>query len=438
MNRPANGALERTNAVRTVEQPAPEKFRASKDFPDLPGRDRRRGCATKVELSRSGMLIREVRRVVFTIAVVAVGGWTSIFGADSGSRAEAQTLRAATGERLLIGCGASSWDVQDPTRSAMILEQFNCLTSDNQMMPAMLVDDEGHYTFEKGDVIANFASQHRLVFFGHMLLWQHITRDWLFKDVAGKPLPREKALANLKHYIDTVCAHYRGKVRAWDVVNEAISDQPGEYLRDTPARRAIGDDFIEKAFEFAHAADPDAELYYNDYNIELPEKRAKALRLIRTLREKGLRIDAIGIQGHWHMDYPATDVISDAIREFHQAGFKVMITELDVDVLPRTSSGADLVSVEEGPNPYPNGLPDEEQRRLAERYREIFKAILKPEGVTMITFWGPDDAHSWLNDFPVKRRTNYPLLFDRQTRPKPAFYAVLEVLKEEVRKRSLD
>lgn len=129
------------------------------------------------------------------------------------------------------------------------------------------------------------------------------------------------------------------------------------------------------------------------------------------------------------MDYPSVDVISDAIREFHQAGFKVMITELDVDVLPRTTSGADLVSVEEGPNPYPNGLPDEVQGRLAERYRDIFTAILKPEGVTMITFWGPDDAHSWLNDFPVKRRTNYPLLFDRQTQPKPAFDAVLEVLK---------
>jgi len=129
------------------------------------------------------------------------------------------------------------------------------------------------------------------------------------------------------------------------------------------------------------------------------------------------------------MTFPPADVISDAIREFHDAGFKVMITELDVDVLPRTTSGADLVSVEEGPNPYPNGLPEGMQEKLAARYREIFEALLKPPGVAMITFWGPDDARSWLNDFPVKHRTNYPLLFDRAAEPKPAYTAVLDVLQ---------
>lgn len=376
------------------------------------------------------MVVTRHRWLVINLIIFVAHCCTTLSSAEAVNRADGQTLRGAAGDQLLIGCGASSWDVQNPVRSAMILQQFNCLTADNQMMPANLVDDAGNFTFENGDIVADFAKKHRLVFFGHMLLWQHLSRDWFFKDKLGKPLPREQALANLKRYIDTVCAHYRGKVRAWDVVNEAISDQPGEYLRDTPARRAIGDDFIAKAFEFAHAADPEAELYYNDYNIELPDKRAKALRLIRSLRDQGVRIDAIGIQGHWHIDGPAVSVIEDAIREFHQAGFKVMITELDVDVLPRTTSGADLVSVEEGPNPYPNGLPEDMQRRLAQRYRDIFAAMLRPDGVTMITFWGPDDAHSWLNDFPVKRRTNHALLFDRQTRPKPAFTAVLEALKK--------
>jgi endo-1,4-beta-xylanase len=224
---------------------------------------------------------------------------------------------------------------------------------------------------------------------------------------------------------------YRGRVKAWDVVNEAISDEGGEYLRDVPARRAIGDDFIVKAFEFAHAADPGAELYYNDYNIELPEKRAKALRLLRELRAAGVRIDAVGIQGHWmlHEDYPAPSVITEAIREFSAAGFRVMITELDVDVLPRTTSGADLVSVEEGPNPYPDGLPADVQQRLARRYSAIFDAILEPGVVEMITFWGTHDGHSWLNNFPVKRRTNHPLLFDRALQPKPAFRHVLDALE---------
>ncbi|HVZ65214.1 MAG TPA: endo-1,4-beta-xylanase [Lacunisphaera sp.] len=338
------------------------------------------------------------------------------------------TLRGATPASLLIGCGASSRDVRDPQISAMIARQFNCLTADNEMMPAMLVDDAGHYDFTRGDIIAGFARDHGMPFFGQMLVWHHITRDWLFKDAAGKPLPRELALKNLRDYIQTVAGHYRGQVKAWNVVNEAISDDDGQYLRDTPARRAIGDDFIAKAFEFAHEADPAAELYYNDYNIELPAKRAKALRLLRSLREAGVRVDAIGIQGHWHLEWPETSVIVDAIREFYAAGFPVMITELDVDVLPRTVSGADLVSVEEGPNPYPHGLPAEMQQRLAARYREIFEALLTPPGVTMITFWGPDDAHSWLNDFPVKHRTNYPLLFDRQSEPKPAMFAVAEAL----------
>ncbi|MEO6006029.1 MAG: endo-1,4-beta-xylanase [Opitutus sp.] len=340
-----------------------------------------------------------------------------------------QSLRAAAGESLLIGCAASALDLQNPKLVAMILQHFSALTAHRDMMPALMVDDQGQYTFEAGDAVAQFAQEHQLAFYGHMLLWQHLSRDWLFKEKDGSPLPREKALANLRGFIDTVVRHYRGKVKSWDVVNEALSDDDGEYLRDTPARRAIGDDFIVQAFAFAHAADPDAELYYNDYNIELPGKRAKTLRLLRELRAAGVRVDAIGIQGHWMLDGPAPGVISDAIREFHDAGYKVMITELDVDVLPRTVSGANMETVEHGPNPYPDGLPDDMQQRLATRYGELFDAMLKPPGVTMITFWGSHDGRSWLNNFPVKNRTNHALLFNRALEPKPAFQAVLESLE---------
>jgi endo-1,4-beta-xylanase len=348
--------------------------------------------------------------------------------APASPSAPALTLREAAGDRVLIGGAISTRDLDNPILTKLVLRQFSCLTADNQMMPSLLVDEAGRYTFEQGDRIANFARDHGLPFYGHMLLWHHLTRDWLFKDKAGQPLSREQALANLRSYIRSVAGHYRGRVKAWDVVNEAISDSEGEYLRPTPAFRAIGDDYIAKAFEFAHEADPDAELYYNDYNIELPDKRAKTLRLVRSLRQKGVWIDAIGIQGHWHLDFPESSVISDAIREFHAAGLKVMITELDVDVLPRTTSGADLQSVEHGPNPYPDGLPGDMQQRLAHRYAELFDAILRPPGVTMITFWGTWDGGSWLNDFPVKHRTNYPLLFDRDYQPKPAFAAVVQSL----------
>jgi endo-1,4-beta-xylanase len=225
-------------------------------------------------------------------------------------------------------------------------------------------------------------------------------------------------------------------VKAWDVVNEALSDEPGEYFRDIPARRAIGDDFVQKAFEFAHEADPDAELYYNDYNIELPEKRVKTLRLLHELRAAGVRIDAVGIQGHWMLNGPAPNVIADAIRDFHDAGFKVMITELDVDVLPRTVSGANMETVEHGPTPYPNGLPEDVQLQLAKRYGEIFDAILQGPGVTMITFWGSHDGRSWLNNFPVKNRTNHALLWDRALKRKPAYDAVIDSLERAKKRRT--
>jgi len=326
------------------------------------------------------------------------------------------TLREAAGERLVIGGAASALDLQNEPLAALIREQFSALTAHRDMMPALLVDDEGRYTFEAGDAVAAFAEENGMAFYGHM------------KD--GNPLPREQALANMKGFIQTVVRHYKGKVKAWDVVNEAISDEEGEYLRDIPARRAIGDDFILRAFEFAHETDPDAELYYNDYNIELPAKRAKTLRLLRELRAAGARVDAVGIQGHWMLDSdkPKAQVITDAIREFHAAGFRVMITELDVDVLPRTVSGANMETVEHGPNPYPNELPDDVQQQLARRYEEIFDAILEPGVVEMITFWGSHDGRSWLNYFPVRNRTNHALLFDRSLRPKPAYFAVVESL----------
>jgi endo-1,4-beta-xylanase len=370
--------------------------------------------------------------VYLFVAAVVPALWSAIPAAV----AVVPSLREAAGEHLLIGGAVSSRDLEHPQLSALVLREFSCLTADNELMPALVVDDRGRYTFGRADRVADFARDHHLPFFGHMLLWHHITRRWLFQTRAGEPLPREQALANLERYIRTVAGHFRGRVQAWDVVNEALSDQPGEYLRPTPALRAIGEDYIAKAFVFAHAADPDAELYYNDYNIELPDKRAKTLRLLRSLRAQGVPIHAVGIQGHWHLDFPEAHVITDAIREFRAAGFKVMITELDVDVLPRTTSGADLQSVEEGPNPYAHGLPDNIQRRLAERYREIFNAILREPGVTMITFWGTWDGGSWLNDFPVKRRTNYPLLFDRNFQPKPAYAAVIEALEQAQAKRS--
>ena len=297
-------------------------------------------------------------------------------------------------------------------------------------MPEKLIDEHEQFTFETGDRIVAFAEARHMPVLGHMLVWHFVTRKWLFEDRAGKPLPRDQALANLKRYIDGVAGHYAGKIKAWDVVNEAISDKDGEYLRDTPALRAIGEDYIEKAFEFAHAADPNAELYYNDYNIEQPAKLEKTLRLVRALRAKGVRIDAVGIQGHWLIDWPPAEMIKKGIEALAAAGVKVMITELDVDSpAARQAAGPTWLQAETGADPYPHGLPAAMQEKLAKRYGEIVTALVRHPAVTLIGFWGTHDGRSWLNDFPVKHRTNYPLLFDRDYQPKPAFDAVIKALK---------
>jgi endo-1,4-beta-xylanase len=347
----------------------------------------------------------------------------------AGGDPAAQTLRQAAGKRLLIGCAIATVDLQNAKRTAMIVQQYDEITPEYDLMPAHLVDDAGHYTFTDGDAIVAFAAQHHMPVLGHMLIWNFVTRQWLFQDAQGKPLPRAQALANLKGYINTVVGHYRGKIQAWNVVNEAISDNSGEYLKDTPALRAIGPEYIQKAFEYAHAADPKAELYYNDYNSEQPDKLAKTIRLVRSLQHSGVRIDAVGIQGHWLLDWPPTEMIEKGIDAIAALGVKVMITELDVDPLPRDSSGANMAISATGDNPYPDSFPPAMQAKLAQRYGAIMAAILRHPSVTMVNFWGPDDSRSWLNDYPVKGRTNYPLLFDSQDNPKPAFDAVLHALQ---------
>jgi endo-1,4-beta-xylanase len=340
-----------------------------------------------------------------------------------------ETLREAAGKRLLVGCAVATVDLADPKLAALVAGQFDCITPEYEFMPEHMVDEKGGFTFERGDRVVAFAEAQRMPIFGHMLVWHFVTRKWLFEDPESKPLPRERALANLKKCIDGVVGHYKGRIRAWDVVNEAISDKDGEYLKDTPARRAIGADYIEKAFEFAHAADPQAELYYNDYNIEQPKKLEKTIRLVRSLQAKGVQIDAVGIQGHWLIGWPSTEMIEKGIDALAATGVKVMITELDVDPLPRDASGADLAVVEEGADPYRQGLPPEMQEKLAKRYGEIVTAIVRHPAVKMMTFWGTHDGRSWLNNFPVKGRTNHPLLFDREQKPKPALDAVIKALK---------
>jgi endo-1,4-beta-xylanase len=350
--------------------------------------------------------------------------------AAAARRAEA-TLRQAAGERMLIGAAIGARSLGRPELAALLAEQFSCVTAENEMKPVSLQRVRGSFTFEGADRIVNFAKDHDMQVIGHTLCWHSQAPQWLFQDERGQPLGREAALANLRAHIDTVVKHFKGKVKGWDVVNEAINDAPEPYLRNTPARRAIGDDYVLKAFEFAHAADPDAELYYNDYGIDVGGKRERALRLIRQIKEARLRIDAVGIQGHWQLASPSLAEIERGIQAFIGERLRVMITEMDIDVLPRNrGQGADINATErEGRDPYRAGLPDDVQRSLADRYGALFAMFRRYPQIARVTLWGVSDADSWLNNFPVRGRTNHPLLFDRQLRPKPAFSAVIRALQ---------
>lgn len=330
---------------------------------------------------------------------------------------------------LGVAVGGRLPDSLTPHERAVLVKNFAVLTPENCMKPAPIHPEEERYDFGLADAFVSFAARHQLNVVGHTLVWHSQCPDWFFED-AGAPATRERVLARMEKHIRTVLDRYRGKVRGWDVVNEAIVDD-GEYLRETKWLKTIGDDYLEHAFRFAQAADPHVELYYNDYNIERRAKRARALRLLRQLQASGVRLDGVGIQGHWQLDKVPYDEIAEAIEEYAALGLKVMFTEIDIDVVDRLDAGADVSAHRAHPlsNPYPDGCPDEVLERQAEQYGRLFELFERyPSAVTRATLWGMSDGMSWLNHWPGQR-TNYPLLFDRQSRPKPAFHSVALALR---------
>jgi len=302
----------------------------------------------------------------------------------------------------------------------IITKQFNQISPENLLKFQSVHPAADRYVFEAQDRYVQFGVDRKMQVVGHNLVWHQQTSAWVFQGTDGKPADRETLLGRMRDHIHTVVGRYKGRIHGWDVVNEAI-DEDGA-LRKAPWHDGIGDDYVAKAFEFAHEADPDAELYYNDYNFEKPAKRAGVIRLVRDLKARGLRIDGIGNQGHWRLDTPTISEIEEALLDLHSTGLKVMYTELDINMLPPAGGNADPAAA----NPYASGLPDEKQQQLAARYADIFGVFLRHRDiVTRVTFWGLSDADSWLN----RGRMNYPLLWDRLRQPKPAFQAVVDVLR---------
>jgi endo-1,4-beta-xylanase len=318
---------------------------------------------------------------------------------------------------------------KDEKAKSFIAKHFNSITAENAMKWERIHPEPDSYEFALPDSTVAFAARHDMAVIGHCLVWHSQTPGWVFQDSLGSPLSREALLGRMKDHIFAVVGHYKGQVKGWDVVNEAVDDDG--TLRKTKWLEIIGEDYIEKAFEFAHEADPDAELYYNDYNNEERAKRAGVITLVKKLQDKGIRVDGVGIQGHWHLDSPEFGLVDESINEYATLGVRVMITEMEINVLPTPAwlYGAEISKTAEysdSLNPYVAGLPDSVQNMLTNRYAELFRLLLKhKETVSRVTFWGVHDGYSWKNDWPIPGRTNYPLLFDRNYRPKPAYYAVI-------------
>jgi len=333
--------------------------------------------------------------------------------------------------------GAAVNTAQDEDRDergdAIIKAQFNTISPENVLKWESVHPRPGTYAFEASDRYVAFGERNHMFIIGHCLVWHSQVPRWVFEDDKGAPLTRDPLLERMHDHIRTVMGRYKGRIGGWDVVNEALNEDG--TLRQSPWLKIIGEDFIAKAFQFAHEADPAAELYYNDYSLENESKRKGAVELIRKLKAEGIPVTAVGLQDHNHMDFPTLAQEDATIAAFEPLGVKVNITELDIDVLPRATNqnGADVATraaAQANSNPYAEGLPDSMQQALAKRYADLFGIFLKHRAsITRITFWGVTDADSWLNNWPVRGRTSYPLLFDRAGKPKPAFNAVINVIK---------
>jgi endo-1,4-beta-xylanase len=368
------------------------------------------------------------------------------------------TLKDAYKNDFLIGVAVNQnqFTGKDTNGVALITSQFNAISPENVLKWEIIQPRPGTngYNFEPGDAYVAFGETNHMFIVGHTLVWHNQTPRWVFQDTNGNPVTRDVLLQRMHDHIQTVVGRYKGRIKVWDVVNEALNDNG--TLRQSRWMKIIGEDYIAKAFEYAHEADPDAILRYNDYSLENEPKRKGAIALIKKLQAQGVPVMAIGLQDHAKLNWPTPEQEDATISAFAKLGLKVNITELDIDTSPatqrnrtadinlngETGSETNQSTVPQGPsvqvpaavqevlkaaNRSTNGLPDVAQQFLAKRYSDLFGVFLKHRDVvTLVTFWGVTDGDSWLN----RGRMNHPLLFDRKWRPKPAFDAIIKTASE--------
>lgn len=345
------------------------------------------------------------------------------------------SLKEAVGDRFLIGTALKVFQSsgRDTNAVNIVKKHFNAIVAENCMKMEEVHPEEGKYTFDQADQFVKFGEDNGLTITGHCLIWHSQCPEWFFQEENGKEVSPEVLKQRMKDHIYTVAKRYKGKLKGWDVVNEAIIED-GSY-RKSKFYQILGEEFIPLAFQYAHEADPDAELYYNDYGMDNEGRRNGVVKLIRSLKEKGLRIDAVGMQGHMGMDYPKIEEFEKSMLAFAAEGVKVMITEWDMSALPTARQSAnitDTIAFRKSLNPYTETLPDSVSQAWNARMKQFFNLFEKhADIVTRVTAWGVTDGDSWKNDFPMKGRHDYPLLFDRNYQPKAFVTELIEESKKQ-------
>jgi len=327
---------------------------------------------------------------------------------------------------FLIGTAINTQQIEEKDTAAnnLIKQQFNAVTPENIMKAEIIEPSWNNFNFDLADKLVAYAQKNNLKINAHNLIWHSQLPAFMHHMQSADSVKQY-----FEHHITTVAKRYDGKVYSWDVVNEALNEDG--TLRKSIFLDKLGDNYIVEAFRLAQKASPNSKLYYNDYNIEQPKKRAGTIALIKKIQAAGVRIDGVGIQGHWRADNVPMADIEESIKEFSALSIEVMFTELDLGVLrnPWDNATADVSATSKGDstmNPYANGLPDSVEQIQSKAYADLFKLFLKyKKNVSRVTFWGVNDGQSWLNDWPIRGRTNYPLLFDRNFQPKPAFDSVI-------------
>jgi endo-1,4-beta-xylanase len=346
-------------------------------------------------------------------------------------KAEAFSLSDAFENQFLVGAAISEDQIlgKDKKSISIVKNEYNTITPENSLKWMFIEPQPNKFNFDVSDKYVDFGMKNNMHIVGHALVWHSQLSDYM------KKIKDRKTMSfHIQNHINTLVKRYKGKIHTWDVVNEALNEDG--TLRESVFFNIMGSEYIENSFSWANDADPDVNLVYNDYNLCEEPKRKGAIKLIKDLQKKNIKIDGVGIQAHWQLNSPTIEEIEKTIISFSELGIDVMFTELDISVLPspwelqgaEVNQNFEKFEDDKKMNPYPIKLPDAVKKKLANRYKDIFKLFLKHQDkISRVTFWGVTDKNSWLNDWPIKGRTNYPLLFDRNYQSKIAYKSIIDL-----------